>query len=131
MKKIISTLFFTIFFLASNAQNINDKINEVYGSNAQQLVFNDPNRLNFLTNLLEKRVKIQESKYLSDDKYPKLSSVPLLNRYNPALERDLQFNPDNFNPLKYAFNFYSAKETVVYRVDNTDYVIVIYPQTSK
>lgn len=131
MKRIITTLFFTVFFLAANAQKINDNINEVYGSSAQQLVFNDVNRLNFLTNLLEKRIKIQESKYESSDKFQKLSSVPLLNRYNPKLERDLQFDPNNFNPLKYALNFYSAKETVVYRIDNTDYIIVIYPQTSK
>ena len=37
------------------------------------------------------------------------------------------FDPNNFNPLLYEFDFYT-KSTLVYRVDNTSYLIFIRPR---
>jgi hypothetical protein len=124
--------FITLVNISSaNAQQVNAKIQEVYGDKTQELVINDPVRLDFLNDLLDNRIKIIESP-LSDnnEKEPKLSSVELLNKYNPALTRDAVFDPLNFNPLKYNFNFF-PKTVSVYRVDNTNYLIVIQAQTLK
>lgn len=114
-----------------NAQQVNAKIQEVYGDKTQELVINDPVRLDFLNDLLDNRIKIIESP-LSDnnEKETKLSSIELLNKYNPDLKRDVEFDPLNFNPLKYNFNFF-PKTASVYRVDNTNYLIVIQAQTLK
>ena len=56
-----------------------------------------------------------------------LSDVPLMDYYVNTLDRDTNFNPQNFNPLKYLFSFYS-KGTHMYRVDNTSYFIIIKSQ---
>lgn len=113
-----------------NAQQISAKIQEVYGDKTQELVINDPIRLDFLNDLLNNRIKIIESPLSDNEKEPKLSSVELLNKYNPALKRDVEFDPLNFNPLKYNFNFF-PKTASVYRVDNTNYLIVIQAQSLK
>ena len=141
MKKnylFIATLLFV--FANCNAQEQNTllttqdvqvKIREVYADKTEELVFQDQGRLKFLTDILEKRFKVAQIPLdASNDKYPKLSQVALLNKYNPALQRDAVFNSETFNPLKYNFEF-SSNATVVYRVDNTNYIIVITPQSFK
>ena len=127
MKKIISTLFFLIIFLKIQAQQLDSRIIEVYGNNANEIFQNNPERIKNLTDLLNNRIKIIEMPVIGEDKYPKLSDVPLLNKYNPNLTRDAVIDPNNFNPLKYSLNFFSTK-TEVYRIDNTDYIISILPQ---
>jgi hypothetical protein len=126
MKHIIIVL---IFFTLTNhvkAQDVNSKIQEVYGAYAQTEVFNNPSRLNEVNNIITKRVKVLEVALNSEDKYPKLSQIGLLNKYNPNLSREIVFDPNNFNPLKYNFNF-SSKSTLIYRIDNTNYIVVIEP----
>lgn len=130
MKKLIATIFFAFMFTASNAQQINSKIQELYGDKTREIAQNDPERIKALTNLLDNRVQVVESPVNAKEVYPKLSEMGLLNKYNPDLKRDLVFDPNNFNPLKYDLNFFS-KKTEAYRVDNTDYIIVIQPQTFK
>ena len=127
--------FFTVLFIVvsyqnSIAQQLNPKIQEVYGSMTEQILQSNPDRIKLLNDLLENRIKIIESPAVSEDKYIKLSTVTLLNKYNPSLSRDAVFDTLNFNPLKYNFNFFS-KTASVYRVDNTDFIIVINPQTFK
>lgn len=124
--------FTLLFFLSSmarlsSAQSIDPRIQEVYGDKTQELVANDPDRLKALTYLLNNRIKIVRTPIVGDDKYTKLSSLPLLNKYNPNLKRDEQFDPKNFNALKYNMNFFTT-QTQVYRVDNTDYLIIIEKQ---
>lgn len=128
--------FFTFALIAlanvsdASAQQVNAKIQEVYGDKTQEIAQNDPERIKLLNDLLDNRIKIIESPIVGEDKYTKLSSVPLLNKYNTNLERDLTFDPANFNPLKYSMNFFTS-EVQIYRVDNTDYLIVIQQQGSK
>ena len=55
-----------------------------------------------------------------------LSEVTIFNKYNTQLSRK-RFDKDNFNPLSYNFDFFS-NSTQIYRVDNTDYYIVIKSQ---
>lgn len=133
MKNIIYSFFTVLFVFFANisdsfSQQINAKITEVYGNKTQEIFQNDPERIAFLTDLLDNRIKFIELPVVGEDKHTKLSSVALLNKYNSSLLRDIVFDPLNFNPLKYDFNI-SSKSTVVYRVDNTKYLIVIQPQT--
>ena len=114
----------------ANAQQVNAKIQEVYGVKTQEMVANDPERLALLTDLLDNRIKIIESVMDSNEKYPLLSQVAIVNKYNSSLTRDVVFDPLTFNPLKYDLNIL-PKTPAVYRVDNTNYLIVIQPQTIK
>jgi hypothetical protein len=129
---ILLFILFTFFvnFNNSYGQQINPKILEIYGDKTQSLVIDEPQHLERLNDLLDNRIKIIESQISGEEKNVKLSQVALLNKYNPYLTRDIAFDPLNFNPLKYDFNFF-PKSTAVYRVDNTNYIIVIQPQTLK
>ncbi len=135
MKPIFCSII-TILFICfvninqSSAQQINPKIQEVFGDHTQVFAQEDPERIKIFTELLNNRLKIIESPVLIEDKYTKLSSVPLLNKYNVNLKRDLVYKAETFNPLKYNLNFFSSK-TEIYRIDNTNYIIVITPQSSK
>jgi hypothetical protein len=135
MRHLFYSVLTFVLFAATNisslsAQQIHSKIQEVYADKTQELVGNDPARLDFLNDLLDNRINIIESELTPTDKYTKLSSVTLLNKYNSSLTRDAVFDPLTFNPLKYNFPL-SASKTIIYRVDNTDYLIVIHPQTLK
>ena len=101
MKNIIYPILTLLFiaFISSNtasAQQVNAKIQEVYGDKTQEIAQNDPERIKVLNDLLDNRIKIVESPIVGTDKYTKLSTVPLQNKYNPAITRDLTFDPNNF-----------------------------------
>jgi len=114
-------------------KNVKDPLNtleknmliEVYGESLQKYVLNNPERLRSIKNIIRNRVEI-----LNLPNYPKdyklLSQVPLFNKYNSSLKRE-SFRKTTFNPLRYTFDFYT-NETQVFRVDNTDYYIVIKSQ---
>ncbi|MBC7694236.1 MAG: hypothetical protein H7141_02190 [Burkholderiales bacterium] len=133
MKTTIRTII-TILFLCfvsindATAQQISPKIQEIYGGKMQEFAQNDPEHLVRLKDLIDNRIKIIESAAFAEEKYVKLSTIELLNKYNPDLKRDLTYDPITFNPLKYNLNFFSTKPEV-YRIDNTDYLIVITPQS--
>ena len=99
-------------------------IKEVY-QEEYNLISENPERLRFIKNLLRNRVDVR---VLND--FPKqvklLSEVPLFNKYNAKLKRKM-FDKDDFNLLSYNFDFYS-KTTQIYRVDNTNYYIIIKSQ---
>jgi hypothetical protein len=129
---VIFTLLFMFFISINNSysQQLNSKIQELLGDKAQEIMQNDPERIKAYNDLLDNRIKIVESPIVGEDKYTKLSTVSLQNKYNPSITRDLVFDPNNFNPLKYGMNFFTS-EVQIYRVDNTDYLIVIQQQGTK
>jgi len=100
------------------------QIIEVYGDSADKLVFNNPHQLKTIKHILRNRVEI---KLITDQgskkPCPKISEVYLFDDF----EAEPKFNPNNFNPLKYDFNFY-ARGAAMYRVDNTNYYIIIKSQ---
>ena len=103
-------------------------INEVYDEYAQQFILDNPNKLKSIKNILRNRVKIYQEKIKDLSSLQKLSEVSLFNVFNKKLKKNVVFNPKTFNPLKYDFNYNSREKTKRYRVDNTNYVIVIYSQ---
>ncbi len=105
-----------------------NQLKEVYGDKLQQYVLNRPQRLKDIKNILRNRIEIKMISNIKDQKRcPLLSEVPLFNYYVKSLARDISFNPQNFNPLKYNFEFYSIG-SYMYRVDNTNYFIIIKSQ---
>jgi hypothetical protein len=104
------------------------QLQEVYGNKLEEHVLSKPQRLKDMKHLLRNRIEI---KMISNPKYQKqstlLSEVPLFDYYVKDLKRDESFSPNDFNPLKYLFNFY-ASESHMYRVDNTNYFIFIKSQ---
>lgn len=131
MRNFLLAFFFISSVSILNAQQqIDSRIRELYGDKTNEMVSQNPELLNFLNDLLTNRIKIKEEENSKiDKKFPKLSEVKLLTKYNPSLTRDAAFDPVNFNPLKYNFDFSSNSLTKVYHVDNTNYIIVIEPQT--
>ena len=104
------------------------QLQEVYGDKLNDYVLSKPQRLKDIKHLLRNRIEIKMISNTRDQKKSlMLSEVPLFNYYQSDLKRDTSFNPQNFNPLKYLFNFYSL-ETHMYRVDNTNYYIIIKSQ---
>ncbi len=135
MKKTLRHFSFVLLFIIvgtniAYSQYINPKVKEMYCESIKRITLTDSLRINVFNDLIENRIKIIESPFDDREKYIKLSSVSLLNKYNPALVRDEFFDINTFNPLKYNLNFFSSK-TEVYRIDRTNYVIVIVPQLSK
>ena len=133
MKQLIIALtYFTlsahVYAQQAQVEPVNPKIIEVFADKTQELVLNNPDRLALYNDFLDNRIKVIESPKSGNDKFIKLSSVPLMNKYNTTLTRDLVFDPNNFNALKYALDIL-PKSPMIYRVDNTDYLIVIQPQT--
>lgn len=111
----------------NNVSVVDPRIQEVYADQLNTLVLNVPNRLRDLNDILTNRVKIETKLRYENEKEPKLSSVDLFNKYNQNLVRDVQIDVNNFNPLKYQFRFH-AQTPITYRIDDTDMIIVIYPQ---
>ncbi len=100
-------------------------LSEVYDETLKNNILDNPPRLKSIKNIIRNRVKI-----LNMPNYPKdytlLSQVPLFDKYNASMKREV-FDKSTFNPLKYNFDFY-ANSTQVFRVDKTDYYIVLKSQ---
>jgi len=102
------------------------QIIEVYGESADKLIFSNPHRLKSIKHILRNRVVI---KIITDENNkktcPKLSEVAFFDDRDSEIDKT--FNPNNFNPLKYDFNFYS-RGAGMYQVDNTNYYVLIKSQ---
>lgn len=103
---------------------LDPRIAEVYRDNKQLL---SEARVNALMQLLNERVEIKEEAYVTDEKHLLLSTVPLFNKYNADLTRDTTVDMRTFNVLKYNMDFFGVR-SVSYRMDNTNFVIIIHQQ---
>lgn len=99
------------------------KIYEVYG-----ISFFDgrPEIMQAMITLLENRIRYEILTSSESEKYPKLSSVGLMTKYNSTLIADSVFDKKTFNPLKYDIPFFT-KERFVFKIDDTDFVLIIEP----
>ncbi|MFN4234142.1 MAG: hypothetical protein ACK4IK_04990 [Bacteroidia bacterium] len=128
MKKILLALTFTIALVNfSNAQSIDDKIIEVYGDLNGSFFKGNKSLYESFENLLSKRIKIEEMPYRNDEKFIKISSLQILNKYNSNLKHEKFESIEKFNPLKYNMEFFS-NSMKVYRIDDTNFILIINPQ---
>jgi len=108
-------------------QQIEFFVREVFQDHADVLVLkSDSGRLEMIINFLN-RFEIVQRPDLRGKKINLLSTIKLESKYNSKLMRDTFVNPSTFNPLKYNFEM-SSKEVLLYRVDNTDFIIKISPK---
>jgi hypothetical protein len=100
-------------------------ITSVYGDD---WVANNQDAVTALEDCFANRVKYLVEPLTANDKYPLLSSFPLMNRYNPTVVviNYSQFDPATFIPITYNLPFFSDQKQVI-RVDGTNYIIVIEP----
>lgn len=97
-------------------------ITEVYGSSIDknsQLYKN-------LQVLLRERIIFIQHQEEQFEKYQKLTDIPLFNKYNSSLVRDVAFDKETFNVLKYNLTFYSNFPKI-YRVDS-NWLVKVEPQ---
>lgn len=82
--------------------------------------------------LLSERISYVQTQDLPSDKYELLSSVPLHPFVTPeqAAFDPSTFSIGQFNPLFYSLSFFEWNQAKVYRIDGTDYYLIIQPQTS-
>jgi hypothetical protein len=137
MNKIIWLLFFSMQIAFSQADFKKIEINtsaahaelfvkEFLGNYFSNFKSVDPERILFFKNVIQNRLSVVYEKNSSQDKYPKLSMIPLFNKYNNDIKRDTDFDPSTFNVLKYKISFFSNEPQVI-RIDNSDYLLVVAP----
>lgn len=129
----INNFFVVLFFLIYNVTisqttaksnpNLESKfIMEVFGNS----ITNDVQHYQNLQKLLRERVVFVQEPLQENEKFPKISQTQLFDKYNSDLVKDVTFDVNNFNVLKYNLNFFSPN-TKVYRFDNSAWLIVINP----
>ena len=123
MRKIFLALIllFGQWLTAVAEGNIDSRIAEVYGNAANQL---NPEQIAWLKIKLERSL-VSKEPVTSGETYPKLSTLPVVNKYIPGLKMETEFDVQHINPLKYRIDFYNTKRDLVYRIDGTDYVLII------
>ena len=105
------------------------KLEEAYGQNLNDQILDRPIRIKDIKDILRNRVNIYQENIKDLSTIPLLSNIPTFDIYNHKLNRPV-FNRNNFNPLLYNFNFF-LKTKQIYRVDNTNFLVVIKPRELK
>lgn len=103
-----------------------EMLKEVYANHYESEYLNNVHRKKSINKLIE-RIQFVQTPKEKDEKFVWLSSVPLFNKFNKSLKRDSSFNINTFNIFKYNLDFFTSG-TVVYRIDDTDWKIVINSQ---
>ena len=104
-------------------------LEEVYGDNLNKYVLDKPNISLDIKDIIRNRVKIYKEDIKDLSNYTLLSSVGLFNIFNNKKHLPI-FNKNNFNPLIYNFEF-GSRSKKIYRVDNTNYLIIINSKFSR
>lgn len=106
-------------------EEIANRIAYVHGND---FVLNNPTLVTALGKVMTDRIEYQTVLLDPVEKYTLLSSMPLLSKVNPTIQgADFSnFNLNSFNPLVYNLDFFSDR-TQVFRIDNTNYIMVIKP----
>ena len=91
-------------------------------------VANNPTLVSAWGKVMTNRIEYLVAEQDQNEKFPLLSSIPLMTKSNPAVQgADFEnFNVNTFNPLTYNLDFFSDR-TFVYRIDGTEYLMIIKP----
>jgi len=130
---LLITLISTLSYGQESQRNsysdkfIKDCIIEVFQDQADALVFNSTSRrLAVITEFFKSNVSIEYRPEYKGKGFKLISSLGLNNKYNSSLQMDTHYDSSIFNPLKYQFPM-NPRTKEMYRIDNTDYIISIYP----
>lgn len=139
MRKIYVCMVFLFLGFCVTAQTKNNRFNfkehqvdnfikEVYGDQAQKLIFSNQNLYGSFKKLILERMEITKKTEIQGKKVPKITAEGMLDTYNSNLKHDATFNINTFNPLKYKLAFFDIQSYRMYEIDNTDYILIIKPQ---
>ncbi len=132
----LNSIFFVLAMFLTNgifAQNAINNSTSLHPKTAQFALevyqdvveYQTPEHLSIYSQNLS-QVSISDMGSLATN-YETLQTVGLKNKYNPSLTYDQEgFDINNFNPLKYHFDFYSS-EIQSFRVGTTSYIVTITP----
>ena len=99
------------------------KLEYVYLENLKKQILDKPSRILDVKHIFRNRVLIQKEDVKDISNYPLLSTVPVFDIFNKSMKIPV-FTEEDFNPLVYNFNF-NSKSRLIYRVDNTQFLIII------
>lgn len=106
-------------------EQIADRVAYVHGGD---YVSNNPTLVSAWGTVMTDRIEYQVVNQDQNEKYPLLSSMPLMTKSNPSVQGAdfANFDVNTFNPLAYNLDFFSDR-TVVYRIDTTPYIMIVKP----
>ena len=101
-------------------------ITEVYGDT---FLISRPILHGELLDLMINRVSYLEEPVTPDEKFPLISTFPLMDKINTSIQPHdpATFDVTTFNPLIYGWNFFNTV-IQVYRIDGTDFLLIVQPQ---
>ncbi len=104
-------------------EEVANRLNYVYGND---FILQNQELITAYGQVMNNRIEYVVTPHTTDEKFPLLSTVPLLTKLNPMVQgaNFAAFNVDEFNPLVYNMEYFSDR-TLVYRIDNTDYLMVV------
>ncbi len=123
MKKILLLcLFFcgTVTFVWSQSE-VDPRIMEVYGSYVNEMT---TEQLQWQQNILQ-RCEVVQQPATASDTFLLLSGVALIEKFG-VLDPSIPADPQQLNPLKYAIKFNNRDKDLKYRIDGTDYLLVVH-----
>jgi hypothetical protein len=105
------------------SEEIASRVAYVHGND---YVVSNPTLVSAWGSVMTDRIEYQLVAQDENEKFPLLSSVPLMTKANAAVHGAdfANFNVSTFNPLVYNLDFFSDR-TVVYRIDNTGYLLIV------
>jgi len=112
-------------------EKIEDFVNQVYG---KEFFVGKEWSKKTIVDALKNRVSFASKPGVSmNAEIPLLSSVPVMKTVNAeqALLALRKFDIAQFNPLLFDINLFPIGKSVVYRIDGTDTMLIIQPQTSE
>lgn len=104
---------------------IDNFIREAYADN-YDVVFNDQRRYNMIVDFFQNRLSYEMNSEYSAKMVSNITDLELSTKYNANQQRDLSFDIDTFNPLKYKFEF-SPQKSKIYKLGNTEYYMLVKP----
>ncbi len=120
----LSVFLFLLFSSQLSIAQTSSKVEEVYGANYRSEL--SVQRINYLEFYANNGYEIVEKAVIPDEKFLKLSEVPLQDK-KVKFARPV-FDANNFNPLKYQFKR-NKNLDVAYRVDGTNLIVVLWSET--
>lgn len=103
-----------------------DEIMTVYG---REWVTGNRPMVDALIACRRTRISFTEQAPSDNEKYPKLSAYPVMNKFNSDVQpiNPASFSLNTFNPFTYRLDFLSDKTQVI-RIDGTNYIMIIQPR---
>ena len=103
------------------------KIDHAFKTEQKNTLLSHPSNVLFIKDILRNRIYIYQEKIKETSNIPLISSIS----NNKDIKLDpINFDESKFNPFIYNINFY-AKSKLIFRIDSTDYIIVIKSRFNK